>query len=204
MYFRKKFLGTIFSIFLIFIFSTEVTLPKNKSLKLIEDYLGDIKTLQAEFSQTNQTGDILTGIFFLKKPGKIRFSYDPPQNLQIVSKQQAVLIFDPKNGGSGPLTYPLHSTPLGFLIKSDLSIFINENGESLEIGDLIIFKVRNPQYNLSVEFNKNPVSLIGWEFENQMGEIIKIRLNNIQKNIYISDEIFKTDKDFEIFRKQQG
>ena len=204
MYFRKKFLGTIFSIFLIFIFSTEVTLPKNKSLKLIEDYLGDIKTLQADFSQTNQTGDILTGIFFLKKPGKIRFSYDPPQNLQIVSKQQAVLIFDPKNGGSGPLTYPLHSTPLGFLIKSDLSIFINENGESLEIGDLIIFKVRNPQYNLSVEFNKNPVSLIGWEFENQMGEIIKIRLNNIQKNNYISDEIFKTDKDFEIFRKQQG
>ena len=204
MYFRKKFLGTIFSIFLIFIFSTEVTLPKNKSLKLIEDYLGDIKTLQAEFSQTNQTGDILTGIFFLKKPGKIRFSYDPPQNLQIVSKQQAVLIFDPRNGGSGPLTYPLHSTPLGFLIKSDLSIFINENGESLEIGDLIIFKVRNPQYNLSVEFNKNPVSLIGWEFENQMGEIIKIRLNNIQKNNYISDEIFKTDKDFEIFRKQQG
>ena len=204
MYFRRKFLGTILSIFLIFIFSTEVTLPKNKSLKLIEDYLGDIKTLQAEFSQTNQTGDILTGIFFLKKPGKIRFSYDPPQNLQIVSKQQAVLIFDPKNGGSGPLTYPLHSTPLGFLIKSDLSIFINENGESLEIGDLIIFKVRNSQYNLSVEFNKNPVSLIGWEFENQMGEIIKIRLNNIQKNNYISDEIFKTDKDFEIFRKQQG
>ena len=204
MYFRRKFLGTILSIFLIFIFSTEVTLPKNKSLKLIEDYLGDIKTLQAEFSQTNQTGDILTGIFFLKKPGKIRFSYDPPQNLQIVSKQQAVLIFDPKNGGSGPLTYPLHSTPLGFLIKSDLSIFINENSESLEIGDLIIFKVRNPQYNLSVEFNKNPVSLIGWEFENQMGEIIKIRLNNIQKNNYISDEIFKTDKDFEIFRKQQG
>ena len=98
----------------------------------------------------------------------------------------------------------MHSTPLGFLIKSDLSIFINENGESLEIGDLIIFKVRNPQYNLSVEFNKNPVSLIGWEFENQMGEIIKIRLNNIQKNNYISDEIFKTDKDFEIFRKQQG
>ena len=201
MYYRKKFLGTIFGIFLIFTFSTEVTLPKNKSLKLIKDYLKDIKTLQAEFSQTNQTGDIMTGVFFLKKPGKIRFSYDPPQKLQIVSKQQAVLIFDPQNGGSGPLTYPLHSTPLSFLIKSDLSLLINENGESLELGDLIIFKVRNPQYNLNIEFNKNPVSLIGWEFENQMGEIIQIRLNNIHKNKYISDEIFKTDKDFETIRK---
>lgn len=201
MYYRKKFLGTIFGIFLIFTFSTEVTLPKNNSLKLIKDYLKDIKTLQAEFSQTNQTGDIMTGVFFLKKPGKIRFSYDPPQNLQIVSKQQAVLIFDPQNGGSGPLTYPLHSTPLSFLIKSDLSLLINENGESLELGDLIIFKVRNPQYNLNIEFNKNPVSLVGWELENQMGEIIKIRLNNIHKNKYISDEIFKTDKDFETIRK---
>ena len=201
MYFRKKLLGKIFSIFLIFIFSAEVTLPKNKSIKLIKDYLGDIKTLQAEFSQTNQTEDIMTGIFFLKKPGKIRFSYDPPQNLQIVSKQQAVLIFDPKNGGSGPLTYPLHSTPLSFLIKNDLSLFINENGESLELGNLIIFKVRNPQYNLSIEFNKNPVSLLGWEFENQMGELIKIRLNNIHKNKYISDEIFKTEKDYERLKK---
>ena len=201
MYFRKKLLGEIFSIFLIFIFSAEVTLPKNKSIKLIKDYLGDIKTLQAEFSQTNQTEDITTGTFFLKKPGKIRLSYDPPQNLQIVSKQQAVLIFDPKNGGSGPLTYPLHSTPLSFLIKNDLSLFINENGESLELGDLIIFKVRNPQYNLSIEFNKNPVSLLGWEFENQMGELIKIRLNNIHKNKYISDEIFKTEKDYERLKK---
>ena len=201
MYFRKKFLGKIFSIFLIFIFSAEVTLPKNKSIKLIKDYLGDIKTLQAEFSQTNHTEDIMTGIFFLKKPGKIRLSYDPPQNLQIVSKQQAVLIFDPKNGGSGPLTYPLHSTPLSFLIKDDLSLFINENGESLELDNLIIFKVRNPQYNLSIEFNKNPVSLLGWEFENQMGELIKIRLNNIHKNKYISDEIFKTEKDYERFKK---
>ena len=201
MYFRKKLLGEIFSIFLIFIFSAEVTLPKNKSIKLIKDYLGDIKTLQAEFSQTNHTEDIMTGIFFLKKPGKIRLSYDPPQNLQIVSKQQAVLIFDPQNGGSGPLTYPLHSTPLSFLIKDDLSLFINENGESLELDNLIIFKVRNPQYNLSIEFNKNPISLLGWEFENQMGELIKIRLNNIHKNNYISDEIFKTEKDYERFKK---
>ena len=201
MYFRKKLLGEIFSIFLIFIFSAEVTLPKNKSIKLIKDYLGDIKTLQAEFSQTNHTEDIMTGIFFLKKPGKIRLSYDPPQNLQIVSKQQAVLIFDPQNGGSGPLTYPLHSTPLSFLIKDDLSLFINENGQSLELDNLIIFKVRNPQYNLSIEFNKNPVSLLGWEFENQMGELIKIRLNNIHKNKYISDEIFKTEKDYERLKK---
>ena len=143
----------------------------------------------------------MTGDLFLKKPGKIRFSYDPPNYLQIVSKQQAILIFDPKNSGSGPLTYPLSYTPLGFLIKNDLSSLISENDESFELNDLIFLKIRNPQYQLSIEFNKNPVSIIGWEFKNQMGEMIKIRLKDIRKNNYISDEIFKTEKDYERFKK---
>ena len=199
--FRKKFFRTIFSISIIFIFSTDVVLPKNNTLKLIKDYLGDIRTLQARFSQTDYMGEIMTGDLFLKKPGKIRFSYDPPNYLQIVSKQQAILIFDPKNSGTGPLTYPLSYTPLGFLIKNDLSSLISENGESFELNDLIFLKIRNPQYQLSIEFNKNPVSLLGWEFENQMGELIKIRLNNIHKNKYISDEIFKTEKDYERLKK---
>ena len=199
--FRKNFFRTIFSISIIFIFSTDVVLPKNNTLKLIKDYLEDIKTLQARFSQTDYMGEIMTGDLFLKKPGKIRFSYDPPHYLQIVSKQQAVLIFDPKNSGSGPLTYPLSYTPLGFLVKNDLSSLISENSESFELNGLIFLKIRNPQYQLSIEFNKNPVSLTGWEFKNQMGEIIEIRLKDIRKNKYISDEIFKTEKDYERLKK---
>ncbi len=199
--FRKKFLRTILSISIIFIFSTDVVLSKNNTLELIKDYLGDIRTLQARFSQTDFRGEIITGDLFLKKPGKIRFSYDPPNYLQIVSKQQAILIFDPKNNGTGPLTYPLSYTPLGFLIKNDLSSLISENGESFELNDLIFLRIRNPQYQLSIEFNKSPVSITGWEFENQMGEMIKIRLKDIRKNNYISDEIFKTEKDYERFKK---
>ena len=198
---KKNFLKTIFSIFLIFILSIDAAIPKNKTLKLINDYLGDIRTLQANFSQTNNMGDIVTGVLFLKKPGKIRISYDPPNNLQIVTKQQAVLIFDPQNGGSGPLTYPMSSTPLGFLIKNDLSLFIGENGEVFELDDFIFLKVLNPQYHLRIEFSKNPLSLFGWEFKNKIGETIKVTLNNIQKNNYISNEIFKTDKDYERIKK---
>ena len=189
---RKKFFRTIFSISIIFIFSTDVVLPEINTLKLIKDYLGDIRTLQARFSQTDYMGEIMTGDLFLKKPGKIRFSYDPPNYLQIVSKQQAILIFDPKNSGTGPITYPLSYTPLGFLIKNDLSSLISENGESFELNDLIFLKIRNPQYQLSIEFNKNPLSLVGWEFKTQVGETISIELKDVRKNNYISNEIFKT------------
>ncbi len=198
---RKKFLKTVSSIFIFFIFSSNVALSKDEIFARVKEYLLDMRTLQANFSQINYTGDIMTGKLYLKKPGKIRFSYDPPHNLQIVSKQQALLIFDPKSSGSGPLTYPLSSTPLGFLIKNEVGALIHESSKSFEIDDKIFIKIQNPQYRISIEFKKKPVSLVGWEFENQIGEIIRISLNNIKTNAFISNEIFKTEKDYERIKK---
>jgi outer membrane lipoprotein-sorting protein len=200
-FFKKKIFGTLVGIFLVIIFSIENSFSDNKNLSLIQGYLENMTTLEAKFFQTNPSGDILTGTLFVKKPGKIRFSYDPPSNLQIVSKQKAILIFDPKSKGSGPLTYPLSSTPLAFFIEDDLNSLLNENGESFQLDSLIFLKVRNPQYQISIEFNKKPMSLVGWEFKNKMGETIKVTLDYIQENNYISNEIFKTDKDYERIKR---
>jgi len=199
--FRKKFLKTISSIFIIFMFSTEVAISEDQIFKGIQAYLVNMRTLQANFSQFNDMGDIMTGKIYLKKPGKIRFSYDDPHSLQIVSKQQALLIFDPKSSGSGPLTYPLSSTPLGFLIKNEVGAFINERSEIFELDDKMFIKILNSQYRINIEFKKKPMSLVGWEFENKIGEIISISLNNIKTNDFISDEIFKTEKDYERLKK---
>ena len=198
---RKNSLKAISGIFIIFIFSTVVALSENKTLTRIQHYLLNMRTLQANFSQLNDTGDIMTGNLYLKKPGKIRFSYDHPHNLQIVSKQQAILIFDPKSIGGGPLTYPLSSTPLGFLIGNEFDTLMKKFGQSFEQSDQMFIEIQNPQYRLTIEFKKNPVSLVGWEFKNQMGETISILLENIKTNDYMSDEIFKTEKDYERFKR---
>ena len=199
--FRKNFLKIISNIFIISIFSIGVAFPKDQIFTQIQEYLVDIKTLQANFSQINDTGEIMTGKLFLKKPGKIRFSYDHPHKLQIVSKQQALLIFDPKSRGSGPLTYPLSSTPLGFLIKNEVGALINESSESFAIDDKMFIKIQNPKYRVSIAFKKKPMSIVGWEFENQVGEIITISLDDIKTNDFISNEIFKTEKDYERLKK---
>ena len=44
-----------------------------------ESYLNSLKTLKANFTQMaqwNQTN--VTGDFYLSRPGKLRFDYDPP------------------------------------------------------------------------------------------------------------------------------
>ena len=198
---KKKFLVTISIIFVIYSFSIGVAFSKDRIFIRVQEYLVDMKTLQANFSQISDTGEIMTGKLYLKKPGKIRFSYDNPNNLQIVSKQQALLIFDPKSSGSGPLTYPLSSTPLGFLIKNEVGALINESSEGFEIDDKMFIKIQNPKYRVSISFKKKPMSLVGWEFENQIGEIISILLDDIKTNEFISNEIFKTEKDYERLKK---
>jgi hypothetical protein len=45
------------------------------------------------------------------------------------------------------------------------------------------------------------MSLVGWEFENQIGEMISISLDNIKTNDFLSNEIFKTEKDYERLKK---
>ena len=95
----------------------------------------------------------------------------------------------------------MSSTPLGLLIKNEVGALINENSEVFEIDDKMFIKIQNPKYRVRIAFKKKPMSLVGWEFENQIGEKISISLDNIKTNDFISNEIFKTEKDYERLKK---
>ena len=64
---------------------------------------------------------------------------------------------------------------------------------------LLKFKIQNIE--LALHFKKKPMSIVGWEFENQVGEIMTISLDDIKTNDFISNEIFKTEKDYERLKK---
>ena len=115
-----NFFAAIFFGLIIFYFSSNSNLKlyaKEKDLLKIENYFNTIRTIRSGFVQESSSGLVSTGTFFLKKPGKFRFSYDPPIELEVVSHLQAVLIFDPKNNKVGPLTYPLSGSPFKYLLK---------------------------------------------------------------------------------------
>ena len=119
-FFVNIFIGLIFFIFLS---TSNLKLFANeKELSKIEDYFNSIRTLRSDFVQESDSSLISTGTFFLKKPGKFRFSYDPPIELEVVSHIQAVLIFDPRNNKTGPLTYPISGSPFKFLLKDKFEI----------------------------------------------------------------------------------
>ncbi len=187
-------------IFFFFLSTSNLKLFGNeKELLKIEDYFNSIRTLKSDFVQESDSSLISTGTFFLKKPGKFRFSYDPPMELEVVSHIQAVLIFDPKNNKTGPLTYPISGSPFKYLLKDKLQLTTKYFTKISTEEDMLFVKLNmgtGEKNNLTLKFKKNPIKLAGWELENNFGEITKVFLSDLRVNGYVSDQIFNLDEDY--------
>ena len=196
-FFVYIFVGLIF--FLFFPESNLKLFANEKELLKIEDYFNSIRTLKSDFVQESNSSLISTGTFFLKKPGKFRFSYDPPIELEVVSHIQAVLIFDPKNNKTGPLTYPISGSPFKYLLKDKLELSTKSFTKISTKEDMLFVKLNmgnGEQNNLTLKFKKNPIMLTGWELENNFGEITEVFLSDLRVNGYVSDQIFNLDEDY--------
>lgn len=82
--------------------------------------LNAVTTLQGRFTQVNSDGAVSGGTFHLARPGKVRFAYDAPSPLLIVSDGTTISISDRKMRTTDRL--PLRSTPLHILLKRDINL----------------------------------------------------------------------------------
>ena len=58
----------------------------------IEQYINSIRTFQARFVQSNPNGSIVQGTLYVRRPGRMRFQYDPPSQLKIVADGSQVTL----------------------------------------------------------------------------------------------------------------
>src|SRR5262245_14269660 len=89
-------------------------------LKEISDKLSGIQTMDGEFVQYNPDGAQQQGKFFIQRPGKVRFQYDPPTSLSVIADGKSVLVFDKKLQTYD--IWPLSQTPLRLLLADDLNL----------------------------------------------------------------------------------
>jgi outer membrane lipoprotein-sorting protein len=91
------------------------------SLTKISAYLNTIGAAEIDFSQINDDGSIDSGRIFLKRPGRIRFEYDPPNKALVLASGGQLAIFDPK-GKKAPVIYPLRRTPLSIILSKTIDL----------------------------------------------------------------------------------
>ena len=101
--------------------SAAPALAEKLPLSAISRYLNGMQTAQAPFTQINDDGSLSTGTLYIKRPGRVRFEYDPPEKAVVVAGGGAVVIFDPKSNVE-PETYPLSRTPLSIILARNVDL----------------------------------------------------------------------------------
>ena len=91
------------------------------SLNEISSYFNAITTAEAPFSQITDTGETSTGRLFIRRPGRIRFEYDPPEATLVVVGGGQVAVFDPKSRDE-PLRFPLRHSPLNLVLEREVDL----------------------------------------------------------------------------------
>src|SRR3954466_587508 len=61
-------------------------------VKKLWDYFNSLTTMKGEFAQVSPKGNVSAGIFYISKPGKMRFEYAPPNPFIIVSDGRWVTV----------------------------------------------------------------------------------------------------------------
>src|SRR5258708_30448884 len=85
-----------------------------------QTYLLALSSAIGRYTQTDPHGHVTTGTFYLRRPGRARFEYDPPSGLVVASNGFRVAVLNRRLGTLD--AYPLGATPLGVLLSPDIRI----------------------------------------------------------------------------------
>ncbi|MGO4387776.1 outer-membrane lipoprotein carrier protein LolA [Microvirga sp. 2YAF29] len=83
-------------------------------------YFTGLTTLIADFTQVGGDGQRIGGTLFLQRPGKVRFDYDAPSNLEVIADGRSVAVRDRKLATQD--LYSISQTPLKFLLREQVNL----------------------------------------------------------------------------------
>ena len=171
-----KLFGIIY-IFIIVNLFTNISFAEindDKSVEKVKDYLNKLVSLEANFVQVSSDGEIKKGKIFISLPGKLRISYEKPNDLLITSKGFWLVVQDMRLKQTN--NFPINKTPLNLFLNKQLDFDnkkfdINYENESGIITLEFIGKDQFTSTSFKLIFTDNPVQLKKWvitdEFENK-------------------------------------
>ncbi len=105
--------------------ASQFSIEQIAAIDQVSAYLNTITTLSGDFVQTAPDGNVTQGRFFIERPGRLRFEYAPPAQLQIVSDGLWVAVQDKKLKTTEK--YPLVTTPLRMILSANVDLMRDAN-----------------------------------------------------------------------------
>jgi outer membrane lipoprotein-sorting protein len=91
----------------------------------ISTYLSSVQVMSGDFVQIGPDGGRTVGKFYIQKPGKVRFEYEPPSPVELIADGSSVVVRDRKLATQD--LYPLSQTPLRYLLADQIDLVRDTN-----------------------------------------------------------------------------
>ena len=86
----------------------------------VNSYFNGLSGFVSEFIQHAADGRRLDGKLYVQRPGKLRFDYNPPSEIEIIADGKSVVVRNRKLATQD--IYPIGQTPLKFLLAETIDI----------------------------------------------------------------------------------
>ena len=154
----------IYAIFLLMISTIQAKVAEF-SLNDLEKYFQNLIEIRADFQQIDKNV-ICEGTFYLNKPKKfMQMIYKEPASLEITLKNKKLIYYDRELKEMTETS--AHSSPLSFLLKNKVNLKKEVQILSVKtsLNDQLYVKLckkNEDEGAITLIFNKNPLSLVGW------------------------------------------
>lgn len=173
--------------------------PQQQALvQRVEQYLNSITTMKARFLQSTATGSVSSGTYYVRRPGRLRFEYDPPVPILIVSDGTQVTMVDFKQQDFSQ--WPVGWTAASFLVAENLRLSgdITVTDARVVNGDIQIsmYQTKRPnEGRATMIIQDSPMLLKGWSITDAKGNQVSVSLTRVESGIDLSKVSFRFSED---------
>jgi outer membrane lipoprotein-sorting protein len=170
-------------------------------LDRISLYLSSVQTLVGTFVQIGPDGARTTGNFYVQKPGKVRFAYNPPSPIDVISDGSYVAVHN-RDLATQDL-WRLSQTPLRYLLADHIDLAHDTDVESVSTDDKFVTVVIEESQivvgtsRLMILFDAKDLTLRQWTVTDPQGLNTTVALFNL-------DPTKKPDADNFVINYQNG
>lgn len=167
---------------------------QDENIPRIETYLNSITSLVADFNQVAPDGSLTGGKFYLKRPGKMRWQYEPPTPVLITMNANQMVYYDYELEQVSHI--PIDSSLASFLAREKIAlddplVKIEELKATPGMVRLTLIQADKPEAGrLTLEFSDAPLQLRTMVVTDAQGQTTTVALNNAQSGVQLDNDLF--------------
>lgn len=179
--------------------STPVVLDgaeRAEGLALANRSLNAVQRLQGRFMQTSPGGARASGMFYLQRPGRLRFQYDPPATMLIVADGNVVSMRDTELRTTERT--PIRSTPLSLILGETINL--ERDARVLRVSRagpwlMVTARDRRGQTDgqITLQFHGPNAELRSWDVIDATGARTRITLSDITQPASLDRSLFRLE-----------